>query len=524
VRLLGGAVGLAEDREVIALLFAAQIITIDGATPTKQWKDEQEAFVRRAAEEHKNLAPRLPVVIHLDEDYVAAARARRSIEVVDDCGDALCGVASDDFPDDWRIAELRALFTPATGDPIERNAFATALLGHDVDQLAGALIHAGVLPPLQQLTHTDPLIAIPALASLMRFIDPKHVMRFDAMHEKLQSVDEQPWRAGLKPGLRRTGFSPSSSIHGATFSITNRVDRSAIANGAYDELKRLRAIGYDTISLLPFAGQRGAQSTALRRFAGSPASETDLAMRLAALRAHRLGMRVMLKPHIWNAPSGDATTIDPGAAGWPKWFASYEDVIVHNALLARLIDAEWLVIGTELSHSESRPEWRDIILRVRALYGGRVTYAANFDTFESTPLWNELDAIGIDAYFPLSPKRDATDAELRAGASAAVARIDATAKKFRKRVILTELGYPATESPWIEPWREERGGEPHPAAQARAFAAMLDAVKHSSSIDGFFIWKYESDPTRTDLGGYLPKGKEAEKVIARALAASDLQP
>jgi hypothetical protein len=33
---------------------------------------------------------------------------------------------------------------------------------------------------------------------------------------------------------------------------------------------------------------------------------------------------------------------------------------------------------------------------------GKLTYAANWDDFDKVPFWNELDYIGIDAYFPLS--------------------------------------------------------------------------------------------------------------------------
>jgi hypothetical protein len=177
---------------------------------------------------------------------------------------------------------------------------------------------------------------------------------------------------------------------------------------------------------------RGADATELRRLSGSPSTETDLAILLAAARAHRLGMRVMLKPHVWLWPGGDATRIDAGAQ-WPRWFASYERFVTHEALLSRAAGAAWLCIGTELTRSESRPEWRRVIARVRALYHGSITYAANFDHFERTPFWGELDAVGVDAYFPLLPKSDATDAELRAGARAIVARLDAVAPPRARR-------------------------------------------------------------------------------------------
>src|SRR6267142_1444083 len=48
----------------------------------QRWIRDRESFVRKAG------GGRLPVIYHLDEDFVAAARTRRSIAVVDDCGDA----------------------------------------------------------------------------------------------------------------------------------------------------------------------------------------------------------------------------------------------------------------------------------------------------------------------------------------------------------------------------------------------------------------------------------------------------
>jgi len=491
----------------LALFAVAQF---NGApAPTFRVAHEQEiaAFARK----YEALGPRLPVVINLDEDYVTAAKTRNSIEVVDDCGEALCGVATDDFPEDWQVAELRALFTPASALRGERDAFAIALLGtfhgEEVDRWAADCVRANAA------AENDPLVAVPLLASRIRFADPKHTLRFEEAMARARTVDEAKWRKELERHVSpRTRGQDMPALHGATFSLTNRIEKSTIASGANEELKRLRALGYDAIALIPFAGQRGPEATELRRFAGSPASETDLALRLAALRAHRLGMRVLVKPHVWSRP-GDPTKIDPGPEQWPAWFASYTHYLVHEALLARALRADCLAIGTELSRSEARPEWHALIAQVRALYHGPITYAANFDAAERTPFWAELDAIGIDAYFPLSPKPDASDDDLRSGAAAVVARVEALAAKSGKPVVLTELGYPASAAPWVEPWHEERGSTPHPEEQARAFRAMLGALGKSRALRGFFVWKYESDPAARDGAGYLPKEKAAEDVI-----------
>jgi hypothetical protein len=51
--------------------------------------------------------------------------------------------------------------------------------------------------------------------------------------------------------------------------------------------------------------------------------------------------------------------------------------------------------------SSQRPEyWSQLIKKIKKIYSGN--YAANWDDFDKVPFWNELDYIGIDAYFPLS--------------------------------------------------------------------------------------------------------------------------
>jgi hypothetical protein len=497
-------------------------IRVEGSPPAPSWLEQRERFVRQHASRFRVLGPRLPVVYRLDPDFVTAAKRRQSIEVVDDCGEALCGVATDELPDSWDIADLRAMFTPSGAPRAERNAFAVALLGRfhgeDVDGWAADELRAGIFKRWRDLNQQDELAYVPAAASLIRFLDPQHSSSFAQMRKRLREVDDRAWLAKLREiAARPRAPATPQPLHGATFSIVNRIERSVIAGQSGREMERLRSIGYTAISLIPYAGQRGSEATTLRQFSRHPASETDLAMSLAAVRAHRLGMCVMLKPHVWNSPSGDPTQIDPGAAQWPSWFASYRTFIIHEALLARAIHADWFSIGTELTRSENRPEWREIIAAVRALFPGLITYAANFDAFEKTPFWDALDAIGIDAYFPLATSGSATDGELREGAARVIGRIERVSARVRKRVILTELGYASRAAPWVEPWREGRDSPPAPADQSRAFAAMLESASTSQSVLGFFIWKYESDPNLNESIGYLPKGKPAEFVIQRVL-------
>jgi len=364
----------------------------------------------------------------------------------------------------------------------------------------------------------DERIVVPLLASMIRFIDPRHhaiSTQARVLVDALSDDDLRRWRTAMLAVPRIPRAAPRLPVHGAAMSVVNRIDRHLIADGSRDELQRLRTLGFNAIALMPFAGQRALDSNEIRRFDRRASGETDLSMILAATRAHRLGMAVMLKPQVWPFGSGDATRIQP--SDFSKWLDSYEEFIIHAALVAREASAEWFSIGTELTRTENRSEWLHLIRVVRTLYPGAITYAANFDAFESTPFWRELDAIGVDAYFPLSTKPDATDDELRRGAEQVVKRLEAISRRAGKPLIATEIGYPTTDAPWIEPWREQRDRPASGVDQARAFDAMLGALSRSRAVAGFFIWKYESDPNRTDGAGYLPRNKPSERVIRRYL-------
>ena len=396
-----------------------KFLVADGAISTElvadpaKWLATREAFIRA----HARADAKLPIIYKLDEDFVTAARTRQSIEVVDDCGDALCGVATDELVEDWEAADLRKLH-----------------------------------------------------------------------------VSNPP-----RPATRGEGSGVKGVVRGATVSVVNRIERHLIANASKRVFQTLKQKGYNAISLIPFAGIRNDQLIPFNRH---PAGETDLSMRLGTARAHALGMQVMLKPHVWPR-GGDPTKFEPQS--WEAWFASYETYLLHEAELAERMHAEWLCIGTELSRSEARPEWHQLIRKVRAVYHGHITYAANFDAFEKTPFWRELDAIGVDAYFPLASTADATDAQLLAGAREAVARMQRVAKANGRNVLLTELGYPKTPAAWIDPWAEHREREADPSAQKRSFNAMFAALNGAANIGGWFVWKYESDPDYVDDKGYLPQ-------------------
>lgn len=105
--------------------------------------------------------------------------------------------------------------------------------------------------------------------------------------------------------------------------------------------------------------------------------------------------------------------------------------------------------------------WLGLIRDVRAVYHGKLTYAANFDNYFNVGFWHALDLIGINAYFPL---RDDVRTDLGAADKLAALRdgwrrtLDGI-RGFRRRqqldskpVLFTEIGYTRWLDSSIQPW------------------------------------------------------------------------
>lgn len=112
----------------------------------------------------------------------------------------------------------------------------------------------------------------------------------------------------------------------------------------------------------------------------------------------------MIKPQLWVARGGYTGFIEmESEKDWQKLEISYSDFIITYAKAAEEIEAELFCIGTELEKFVlHRPSFfEELINKIRNVYSGKLTYAANWDEFKRVPFWQSLDFIGIDAYFPL---------------------------------------------------------------------------------------------------------------------------
>lgn len=106
-------------------------------------------------------------------------------------------------------------------------------------------------------------------------------------------------------------------------------------------------------------------------------------------------------------------------------------------------------------------EWTGVIKATRAVYNGKLTYAANFDNYQDVAFWEQLDFIGINAYFKLRDAGATTSdttvlkRTLKQGWQSVFAEINTYRKAnqlSKMPLLFTELGYIRRAGATIEPW------------------------------------------------------------------------
>jgi hypothetical protein len=292
-------------------------------------------------------------------------------------------------------------------------------------------------------------------------------------------------------------------------------------------LKELQDLSVSWISLMPFGFMRALSSDTVRLVADQPGGESDERIRREIAAAHALGMKVLLKPHLWISNGAWTGQIAPGdAAAWARFWQSYRLFILHYARLARDTGTDLLALGVELPSMTSRldREWRQLIAEVRALYPGPLTYCANWDEVERVAFWDLLDYIGVQFYAPLSTSLGERTLAMQQRLLSHLAPLGEVSRRTRRPLLFTEVGYKAVRGTALQPhlWPEHlRKQEPVDLmAQATAYRVFLSTIRDLDYVAGLYPWKWFSDPGTKEEGpeGFSPRNKPAQMVLRAAYA------
>jgi len=280
----------------------------------------------------------------------------------------------------------------------------------------------------------------------------------------------------------------------------------------------------DWIAQTPFGWQRGPAEPELALVTGGRVlwGETDEGLRVTTELARSRGIRTLLKPHVWVRDGWRGDLEMASDADWDAWFADYRRFILHYARFAQEHGIEALCVGTELHRTVlARPDdWRDIIAEVRRVYDGRLTYAANwYREFQEVPFWDDLDWIGIQAYFPLTESEDPPLEELLDGWRPWVEAIREVQRRHDRPVLFTEAGYRsgarAAAAPWEWPQRD-RVENVDLDLQERLYEALFRTFWDEEWFAGVYWWKWHPPGgAGVDNNGFSPQDKPAARVLAR---------
>ena len=235
--------------------------------------------------------------------------------------------------------------------------------------------------------------------------------------------------------------------------------------------------------------------------------------------AKKLGIKVMLKPQVWVIGDGwpgefEATSEED----WKKWEIDYSNYILTYAKLCDSLEVDLLCIGTEYRQAVIKRSafWTHLIKEVRKYYSGKLTYAANWDNYENVDFWNEVDFIGIDAYFPLSPDKTPSVHDLMQSWSEQSEQLEDFCNTYKMKAIFTEYGYQSCDYSAYKQWENKGNNEVNLLAQQNAYEALYRSIWNQEWMLGGFLWKWHAHDDKaggSENDRFTPQNKPAEKII-----------
>jgi len=97
--------------------------------------------------------------------------------------------------------------------------------------------------------------------------------------------------------------------------------------------------------------------------------------------------------------------------------------------------------------------WTTVINNARSIYSGPLTYSANWSPngslggYQNISWWNQLNEVGIDAYFPLTGSADPTEASLQSAWTSQASSLHSWLTTYNNahasnlKMLFTETGY-----------------------------------------------------------------------------------
>jgi Glycoside Hydrolase Family 113 len=282
-------------------------------------------------------------------------------------------------------------------------------------------------------------------------------------------------------------------------------------------------IGANYAAVIPFCFMPKKDSSAVK-FGNNDfwKGEGPQGTRIAIQELHKKKIKTMIKPQVWVGHGVYTGEIEmKSEESWILFEKNYGDYILAFAKIAEEENVDLFCIGTEMKLVvEKRPELLPKLLKkVRSVYSGRITYAENWDCFDKVKFWDQLDYVGVDAYFPISTSKKPSLKKLKKGWLKYLHLFDSLSASLDKKILFTEYGYRSIKECAKTPWSYE--GKDHSISeksQARALKALYESVWDKKYFAGGFLWKWH--PDNENAGGednsmFTVQNKQAESVVRK---------
>jgi hypothetical protein len=336
----------------------------------------------------------------------------------------------------------------------------------------------------------------------------------------------------LPPGIQGWTEAGYPAIRGVTVGpIESSLQPGRGYGTAYTEalLDHLAAMGVNWVSVTPFGRVWDLRSTDVELEFEAPFDENRAGVARFVEQAHARGIRVLVIPHLWvDVPGLWRGEIELGSPErWAEFQASYRSFVLTWARAAADAGADGFSIGVECKSWSGRfgAFWSRFVAEVRAIFPGLLTYSANWDEVEDVLFWDQLDLVGVNAFYPLADHDGASYREYLEGARRAAEGVERTARVLDMPVLFVEVGYTtrvdAAVQPWL--WPDDMTDVAYSESeQARALEASFSAFAPAEWFAGFFVWRYYAnldDVSQEAIWGFSPHAKSAGRLLPRVFAS-----
>jgi hypothetical protein len=218
-------------------------------------------------------------------------------------------------------------------------------------------------------------------------------------------------------------------------------------------------------------------------------------------------------------------------AKWETWWQNFGGFLIHYAHIAAEKEVEAVCLGCEMNSTEEfEARWRDLIARVRDVYGGQITYDVNHGREREVAWWDAVDFISTSAYYAVPPPQGVAVEEAilkTTSKSDIVAELErvkdeltAVSAKWQKPILFIETGVTNVRGcaryPWSHPYAEIESPLDE-TEQANYYEAMFEVFWEEPWFMGFAWWDWPARLYSRDRAsanrGFSVYGKQAEEVV-----------